>query len=108
MNTTSNVRPAEPFESEATIELAPWDRQADPDWISKLSASLSTLQQTMWERKPQVVAESERKAHVSLDGYAHDVADANEHTEILLRRHTPFAGLMEGSYTITVTSKRRR
>jgi hypothetical protein len=107
VNATSNVRPAEPFESEATIELAPWDRHADPDWISNLAASLSTLQQTIWERKPLVVAEGERKAHVSIDGYAHDVADANEHAEILLRRHTPLAGLMEGSYTITVTSTRR-
>jgi len=107
VNATSNVRPAEPYESEATIELAPWDRHSHPDWISNLAVSLSTLQQTRWERKPQVVAESDRKVHVSLDGYAHDVADANEHAEILLRRHTPRAGLMEGSYTITVTSTRR-
>jgi hypothetical protein len=107
MNATSNVRPAEPFESEATIELAPWDRHANPHWIRLLAASLSTLQQTMWERKPQVVADSDRKAHVSLDGYAHDVADANEHAEILLRRHTPLAGLIEGSYTITLTSTKR-
>ncbi len=107
MNTSSTVRPAEPFESEATIELAPWDRHADPDWISNLAASLSTLHQTIWERKPQVVAESDRKVHVSLDGYARDVADANEHAEILLRRHTPIAGLTDGSFNVTVTSKRR-
>lgn len=107
MNATSNVRPAEPFESEATIELAPWNRHADPKWITNLAASLSTLQQTVWERSPRVVAESARQAHVSLDGYAHGVADADEHAEILLRRHTPLAGLMEGSYTVSVTSKRR-
>jgi hypothetical protein len=107
MNATSNVRPAEPFESEATIELASWDRHADPNWITNLAASLLTLHQTMWERKPQVVAESDRKVHVSFDGYAHEVEDANEHAEILLRRHTPLAGLMEGSCTITVISKRR-
>jgi hypothetical protein len=107
MNATSNVRSAEPFESEVAIEVAPWDRHADPNWITRLAASLSTIQQSAWERKPQVVADGERKAHISLDGYAHDVADANEHAEILLRRHTPYAGLMEGSYTVMVTSKRR-
>jgi len=88
-------------------ELAPWDRHADPDWIINLAASLSTIQQSPWERKPQVVAEGERKAHVNVDGYAHDVADADEHAEILLRRHTPIVGLIEGSYTVTVRSKRR-
>ncbi len=92
MNATSNVRPAEPFESELTLELAPWDRHTDPDWITNLAASLSTIQRSAWERKPQVVADGERKAHISLDGYAHDVADANEHAEILLRRHTSVAG----------------
>jgi hypothetical protein len=90
-----------------TIELEPWARHSDPDWIANLATSLTTIQQSAWERTPQVVAESERKAHVSLDGYAHDVADANEHAEILLRRHTPFAGLMEGTFTITATSKPR-
>lgn len=107
LNATSNVQTAEPFESELTIELEPWARHSAADWIARLAASLSTIQQTVWERRPQVVAQSERKAHLSLDGYGRDVADANEHAEILLRRHTPFAGLTEGSYIVTATSKRR-
>ena len=107
LNTTSNVRPAEPFESELTIDLEPWARHFAPDWTTRLAASLSTIQQTVWDRKPQVIAQGDRKAHVSLDGYARDLADADEHAEILIRRHTPFAGLIEGSYVVSVTSKRR-
>ena len=107
LNTTSTVRPAEAFESELTIELEPWDRHSPADWISRLASSLATIRQSAWERTPQVVAESDRRAHVSLDGYADAVADADKHTETLLRCHTPIAGLMEGRYTITVTSRKR-
>jgi hypothetical protein len=81
-------------ESELMIELEPWAHHIVVDWIARLGASLSTIQQTVWERTPHVVAHAERKAQVSLDGYALDVADANEHAEILLRRHTSFAGLI--------------
>lgn len=107
LKTTGTVRPAEPFESELTIELEPWARHFPANWPSRLAASLSTIHQTIWERRPSVVAQGDRQAHVSLDGYGHDVADADEHAEILLRRHTSIAGLMEGSYTVMVTSKRR-
>lgn len=107
MTTTSTVRPAEPFESELTIELVPWARNFPADWMSRLATSLSTIQQTIWERHPNVVGDGQRRAHVSLDGYARDVADANEHAEILLRRHTAVAGLMDGSFTVTATSKPR-
>jgi hypothetical protein len=89
------------------MELELWARHFPADWITRLGASLSTIQQTAWERRPHVVAQSERQAQVSLDGYALDVADADEHAEILLRRHTPFAGLMDGSFTVTVTSRKR-
>jgi hypothetical protein len=107
LNTTSTVRPAEPFESEMTIELKRWARKFPDDWQSRLAASLSTIQQTIWERRPALVADGDRRAHVSLDGYARDVADASEHAEVLLRRHTSVAGLMDGSFTVTATSKRR-
>jgi hypothetical protein len=97
----------EPFESELMIELQPWDRHSPTDWISRLQTSLSTIQQSIWERKPEVIADGDRKAHIKLDSYAHGVQDANRHAMTLLRRHTPRAGLIEGHYTVTAKSRRR-
>lgn len=107
LNTSTTARPAEPFESELTIELEPWATNFPPDWMSRLAASLSTIQQTIWERRPNLVVEGERRAHISLDGYAHGVPDADKHAEILLRRHTAVIGLMDGSFTVRVTSSKR-
>jgi len=90
-----------------TIELEPWARNFPADWQSRLAASLSTIQQTILERRPALVADGDRRAHVSLDGYAHDIADANAHAEILLRRHTSVAGLMDRSFSVKATSTRR-
>lgn len=99
--------PPEPFESDLTIELQPWDQHSPTDWMSRLRESLSTIQQSMWERRPEVIQDGDRRALVKLDSYAHGVQDANRQAKALLRRHTRRAGLIEGRYTITAKSRRR-
>jgi hypothetical protein len=104
---TTAVQTVQPFEAELTVEFEPWARHFPVDWIEQLAASLSTIQQTIWERKPRVVASGMRKASVSLDTYARDVTDAGEHATLMLRLHLRQVGLMDNSYSVSAVCSKR-
>jgi hypothetical protein len=95
------------FEAALTIELAEWAHYFPADWVERLAASLATIQQTIWERRPTVTKEGPRRVRVTLDTYGFSRTDASLNAETLLRRHVPLAGLLAGDYMISVTSAER-
>ncbi len=99
--------PPEAYGAKLTIVLAEWARHFPPDWMDQLAASLATIHQTIWERRPTVTPEGPRRARVELDTYGFSQTDASHHAETLLRRHMPLAGLLDGDYSISVTSAER-
>ncbi len=99
--------PPKAYEAKLTIVLAEWARHFPPDWMDQLAASLATIHQTIWERSPTVTPEGPRRARVELDTYGFSQTDASHHAETLLRRHMPLAGLLDGDYSISVTSAER-
>jgi hypothetical protein len=99
--------PPDAYEATLTIELAEWAHYFPADWVERLAASLATIQQTIWERRPTVTKEGQRRVQVTLDTYGFSQTDASLNAETLLRRHVPLAGLMGGDYMIRVTSTER-
>jgi hypothetical protein len=104
---TNTVAEQQIYEATLTVGLEPWARYFPGDWIERLASSMSTIHGTIWHRRPMVRASNLRSATIRLDLTARDESEAAATAETLVKRHTPLAGLMEGHYTIQVTSELR-
>ena len=90
-----------------TVQLQPWAQHFPVDWVERLTESLATIQQTIWERRPTLAPDGLRGVLVTLDTFGFSPTDASLNAETLMRRHLPLAGLMAGDYTISITSAER-
>jgi hypothetical protein len=100
----------DPYEATLTLDLQAWARNVPADWMQRLEASLATIHQTIWERRPTVFQDPQRpgRVQVELDTYGFSQRDACHHAQSLLKRHlVEAAGLLERDYNLAVTSVKR-
>lgn len=106
LHPVSSTRP-EPYEATLIVDLRPWAKYFPADWVERLTDSLATIKQTIWEQQPNVSRTGPRSVRISLDTYGRSQTDASSNAEALVRHHIPLAGLMDGDYSINVTSAER-